>query len=415
MPNQKVNRVPIFIAALLSVGMGGYLFTWSYFRDSLGELFPTWSATQLSLPFSLHNITVVTMILLTAPLLKRFSNRKVLAFGATSLLIGFGVFPLLPEDNPKMALIMLCLAFSLIAACSAGIGAVASFDTYQPWFPERIGLTSGVWMLWGGGAPMLIGALCGVLTAAFGVLRAVQIIGIILAVFLYISLIYAKKPGPDIKLPEPKKKPNAVFFADLTTKQMLMTSAFYHIFIFNLCTRCAGFIISDLGGTLAIDFGAPTITGLLFAPANGISAVIGGILADKIKFGHVIFLYAVLLLTGGISLYFGGLTDSSFLILFGITCVGFGLGGSSVGSVTAVRIMFGATHYAQNVSLVVFSSGFATLAVLLSGKLLSLSGGSYTPVFILVIAFGAIAVIDGIIMLRTKSFAHIADVLKKHN
>ena len=393
--------------------MGGYLFTWSYFREGLAELFPSWSQTQLSLPFSIHNITVCAALLLSGLALKKFSNRKVLAFGATCILVGFGLFPLLPVDNPHLALILLVIFFALIAGWSPGIGSIASMDTYLPWFPERIGLASGVWMLWGGVAPMALGALCGVLISAFGVLKAVQILGFIVAGVIYVSLIYAKKPGPEIKLPEPQKRPNSVFFADLSTKQMIKTSAFFHIFLFNVTTRCAGFIISDLGGTIAYDFSAPIITGLLFAPANGISAVIGGYLADKIKLAHIILGYSVILLFGAISLCLGNATNSVLLILLGIIMIGVALGGSSVGSVTAVRLMFGASHYAQNLSIVVVSSGFATFSVLLSSKLLSLSGGSYTPVFLLVLGISIFSVLDSTIMLKTKSFSRIADVLKR--
>jgi MFS family permease len=411
--DKAVNRIPIFFAAMITVGMGGYLFTWSYFRNSLGQLFPDWSQSTLSMPFSLHNLVVVVMLLVTGQLLRRFSGRTVIAFGAAALLIGFGLFPLLPVDNPALAGILAAVFFGVIAACSVGIGVIAGFDVYQPWFLERVGLISGLWTLWGGASPMLLGALCGVLIGVFGVLTAIQIIGILLAGAVFISLIYAKKPGPDTVLPMPPIRQNNMAPVECTTKEMLLTSAFWHLYIFNLMVRCSGIVISDLGGTIAADMGAATLAGLLFAPANGLSSVIGGYLADKIKFSKVLLIYTVIQVAGALLLLAGNGTGSVALVLTGIFLVGFAYGGSTVGSTTAARIMFGSTHYAQNIGIILTSSAPASLSVLAAGRLVARAGGSYAPAFRMITIFSVIALLDMIVVILTRSFARIADVKRR--
>jgi OFA family oxalate/formate antiporter-like MFS transporter len=410
---KQVNRVPIFFAALITVGMGGYLFTWSYFRNSLGQLFPDWSQSQLSLPFGVHNVTVVVIILVTGQLLRKFSGRTVIAFGATALLIGFGLFPFLPVERPAFAAVLATVFFGLIAACSVGIGVVAGFDVYQPWFPDRVGLISGLWTLWGGASPILLGALCGAFISVFGVRTAIGLIGVLLAAIVFLSLVYAKKPGPDTVLPAPKHRRDDAAFVDCTTKEMLRTSAFWHLFLFNLMIRCAGLVISDLGGTMASDMGAATLAGLLFAPANGVSSVIGGYLADRIKLSKVIFSYTVVQTAGGVALLFGNATSNVALVLLGVTLVGFAYGGSTVGSTTAVRFMFGSSCYAQNIGLILASSAPASLAVLAAGRFLARDGGDYTSVFWMILIFSVVALADAIVVLATRSFAHIADVKRR--
>jgi OFA family oxalate/formate antiporter-like MFS transporter len=301
----------------------------------------------------------------------------------------------------------------LIAACSVGIGVVAGYDVYQPWFPERVGLISGLWALWGGASPILLGALCGALIGVFGVLSSIGIIGALLAAAVFLSLVYAKKPGPDTVLPAPKRRAGDAVSVDCTTKEMLMTSAFWHLFLFNLMSRCAGLVISDLGGTLASDMGAATLAGLLFAPANGLSSVLGGYLADKIKLSKVIFFYTAVQTAGGLALLFGNAAGSVALVLAGVFLVGFAYGGSTVGSTTAVRLMFGSSCYAQNIGLRLASSAPASLAVLAAGSFLTRDGGAYASVFWMILIFSLIAFADAIVILSTKSFARIADVKRR--
>lgn len=413
MPKKTVNRAPYFVSAMIASGMGSYLLSWSYYRDSLGDLFPSWTEAQLSLPFSLHNITVFVVIAILGPLLKKVKSRIMLTIAAFAILIGLGLFPILPVNNPSLALFLLIILFAVIAALSAGIGPITSLDIYQPWFPDHVGMASGLWIFYAGLSPILIGAYLGILIPAFGVLRAVQILGITLSCMILLTLFFAKKPGEDVNLPPKIVTPSSSYFADLTTKQMFKTSAFYHIYIFNIMIRCSGIIISDLGGSIANDFGIPTLAGLLFAPANGLSALVGGFLSERIKLTNLIFMYCIVLLLGASSLLIGGLTATHFLILLGIFLIGFGYGGSTVSSVIAVRLMFGSSNYAQNMSVVLTSVGFTTLSLFVSGNMLTASGGSYTPVFILVFSLASIGFLDSVIMKKTKSFSRISHALDK--
>jgi|GEM_PF-1859857 len=399
----KVNRIPIFFAALFTSGMGGYLISWSYFRDSLGQLFPTWTQTQLSLPFSLHNITVFVMMLTTGLLLKKLSNRVVLGIGGLAILIGFGLFPYLPLDNPLAALVMAVICFSFIAALSVGIGVIASFDTFLPWFPDRLGLISGILTFFCGVAPILLGALCGVFIDQFGVLRAIQLIGIILAVIIFLSLIWAQKPSPDIELPPaPREKVSAG--VDYSPKEMLITGSFWCLLIFNIAIRSAGIVISDLGGTIAITLGVATLSGLLFAPANGLACILGGYLLDRLSVPKVMTFFGVFLLLGGILLFFGNQAGSKAMVITGISCVGFTYGGVTVTSVTGTRMLFGMKHYALNLGLVSISIGPATVACIFAGKLTALAGGAYNLVFAMILILGIVAALSSLIMFRTERF-----------
>jgi OFA family oxalate/formate antiporter-like MFS transporter len=400
--DKKVNRVPRFIAAVVTVGMGGYLITWSYFRDALGRLFTDWSQSQLSLPFSLHNVTVCLMMLFTGPLLLKLSSRVVLGFGGIAVMIGFGFFAFLPQDDPSAALVMATVGFGIIAAMSVGIGVIASFDTFLPWFPDHPGAVSGVLTFWCGVAPMLLGALCGVFIDLFGVLTAISLIGVVIGVAVLIATVWSKKPGSDVKLPPPPPKVEEALSKDYSPTQVLRTGTFWCVFIFNVTIRSAGLVVSDLGGSIAIALGVATIAGLMFAPANGLACILGGLLMDRFTVERVMTLMAAAAAGGGILLCLGNSAHNSFLVIAGIALVGFGYGGVTVTGVSGARILFGMKHYAQNLGLISVSIGPAAIAVILAGRLNTGGSEGYGGAFTLVTIFSFIALAACIAMFATE-------------
>jgi MFS family permease len=378
--------------------MGGYLITWSYFRDALGQMFPEWSQSQLSMPFSIHNITVCLMMLFTGPALLKLSNRFVLGFGGCAVLIGFGLFIFLPKDNPSAALVMAIIAFGVIAALSVGIGVIASFDTFLPWFPDHPGAVSGVLTFWCGVAPIALGALCGLFLGHFDVLWSIALLGVVISLFVFASLKWCKKPGAEVELPPPPQRVEAELSEDYSPTRMLKTGTFWCIFIFNVAVRCAGLVISDLGGSIAVAIGIGTIIGLLFAPANGLACIVGGFLMDRFSVDRVMLLMAAAVAVGGAALLVGNNAHSTLLIIAGIALVGFGYGGVTVTGVSGTRILFGMKHYAQNLGLVSVSIGPAAIAVILAGKLNTGGAGGFGNIFFLILGFGVIAVVCCLLM-----------------
>jgi MFS family permease len=371
-------------------------------------MFPEWTQSQLSMPFSFHNITVCLMMLFTGPALLKLSNRLVLGIGGCAVLVGFGLFPFLPKDNPPAALIMAIIGFSVIAALSVGIGVIASFDTFLPWFPDHPGAVSGVLTFWCGVAPIALGALCGVFLKHFNVLWSIALLGVVISVFVFASLKWCKRPGPEVHLPPPPQKVEDELSEDYSPTRMLKTGTFWCVFVFNVTLRCAGLVISDLGGSIAIAIGIGALMGLLFAPANGLACIVGGFLMDRFTVEKVMLLMAAAVTAGGAALYFGNSADSTPMIILGIALVGFGYGGVTVTGVSGTRILFGMKHYAQNLGLVSVSIGPAAIAVIFAGKLNTGDAGGFGTIFLLILGFGAVAVVCCLLM-------HITERSRKAN
>ena len=389
------HRWPRLIAAVINGFLLGILLTWSYFRDDLGTLFPSWSASNLSLVFSIHNVSVCIALFLTGLLLKRLSHRTMLFIAATMLLAGFGSFPFLPADHPELALVLASVFFGVIAACSIGIGVSAGYSLYTQWMPDQPGKLIGIMSLACSVAPIIAGAVCSRLIPIVGVLHAVRWVGIVVAALIYATLPLAKPPGPDFKMPSVPSRMNNTNQADCSPREMLLMPSFWLLLAFNAVIRTSGLIIIDFGGSIAIHFGAAALVGLLFSPATGVANIVGGVLVDKLSTPRVMYLCSGLILVSAILLLSGNAAGSAFLATAGLIAGGFSYGCCTVHCSASVRVLFGPKHYAQNLGYVQMSILLAAGGGYLAGRLLDSRGGNYQGVFILILVFALVSVACG--------------------
>ena len=319
---RTVNRIPYLVAGLIVAGMGGYLLGWSYYRDAIGQIFPMWSQGELSLPFTIHNVTVCLMLLVAGQALKKLSNRTVIVIGGLSLIIGFSLIPFIPKENPTGALVMLVICYGVVAAISPAAGTAAGYDAFLAWFPERQGFVSGLLTFFCGIAPILVGFLCGLLLGPFDILGAIRAIGIILGVLILLASLWAKLPGPDVELPQGKSADQQVASVDYTPGEMLRTGSFWCIFLFTVAGRSAGLIVSDLGGTIGIALGVGALAGMLFSPASGIACIVGGYILDRLGFARTMCISGAVLAAGGALLLAGDMAGSTPMVILGLALVG---------------------------------------------------------------------------------------------
>jgi OFA family oxalate/formate antiporter-like MFS transporter len=378
----------------------GALFTWSYFREPLAELFPEWSARQLSLVFSLHNVTVVVVALLTGILLRKFQPRTILMASATTLCLGYALIGFLPRDNPGMAYIMLLICFGVVAASSAGMSGIAGTAAYQPWVPDLLGLLTGIIFLIAGASPIILGFICSRLVPVVGVLHAVQIIGGIAFLCVLVTMPWCKLPDASVVFPHAPVVANIPSPHNYTWKEVLISPIFWLFFFYNAAARSAGIIMSDLGGTIAIAFGASALFGLLFAPANGVMSVIGGMLLDKIGVNKTMLFSSGLLVVCGGMLLLGDAANSATITIIALIFGGGGYGVSLVLGASATRILVGDRYYAQNYSFVTVSIAIAAASGFAAGSILDYMRGAFGGVFLFILVIGLICVALTVTLIR---------------
>jgi len=397
---RKVNRVPYVIAASVTAFCNGVLFTWSYFRSPLSELFPTWTTGDLSLVFSVHNAVVCVFMIVAGKLLKKFSTRALLA--AAGIMIGGGLaaFSLLPRDNPELALAMAVFFFGGISAAGVGTMGVTMFSAFLPWFPRHVGTISGLMMMLGGTCAIVMGAISGLLIPALGILSAIRILGLIVLVLMALVIRWTLPPGPEVELPAPPVREENREDRSFSVMEMLKSPLFWALFLFNIMLRSSCLIYMDHAAQIALFFGTAALFGMLFSPANGAASILTGTVLDRLSSGRTMLLISAVLFLASGALIIGSAADSAALILFGLIAVGAAAGGTNTVTAAATRILFGSGNYGQNYSIMGVSILVSSVICYASGLLVERMGNRYGGVFILTLAFSVIAIICSVYLIR---------------
>ena len=393
MEKNYYNRLIRVILGFFTSMASGVLLTWSYYREPLMNLFPTWTTSNLSLIFSIHNIVVALMMASGGFLLKKVSTRTAYIISAVCFLVGLGIYNFLPVGNPTAAYVMAFLGYSVIAPIGCGISCLLNYSIYPAWYPERSGLISGLMIMAFNTCALVTGAIAGALIPGMGIQKALLVTGIIVFVCTILSVPLGVYPREDQKLPPAPVRAENQGGRDFTTAEMLKTPAFWTVFIYHTLIFAIGLILADHAAGIAKFFGAAALFGLLFAPAKGISCLVIGWIMDKMSTVGAMLFIDIIVVCSAALLIFAASTSSTVLILVGLIVLGFGIGGVSTIKASAIRFFFGSKNYQQNYGITNINIVFSAAIVFLASKIIEAMGGTYNGIFILILIIGGLALI----------------------
>ena len=378
-------RLPRLILGFISCMATGVLLTWSYYRAPLLEQFPQWTASNLTLIFSVHNIVISFMMAFFGFALKKISTRLGFAISALLFLVGLGGFYFLPANNPSAAFVMAFILYGVVAPTAVASGNLLCYAIYPAWYPERAGVVSGIMILAFNITPIFAGAFANSLLPNVGILGTLALTGIVVTVFMLLSLPFGAYPGKDDKLPPAPVRPENKSSRDYTTREMLKSPAFWAIFFFHGLLFAASLIFADHAAGIAVYFGAAALIGMLFAPAKGVSCVAVGWLMDKFTtIGSMVILSVLLMVSSGVMIV-GATQSSAVLVIIGLIMCSLACGGASSIKAVALRFLFGSKNFQQNIGVsylnIIFSAGLTYIASLVIEAL----DGSYTGVFFIIL------------------------------
>lgn len=387
-------RLPRIILGFISCMGTGILLTWSYYREPLLSLFkdlPFWTPSNLSLIFGVHNVTIAIMMPLFGFALKKVPTRLGFALSALLFLVGFGGFYFLPMDNPQAAYILAFVLYGVIAAAGVACGNLLCYSIYPAWYPERAGLVSGLMILAFNITPLFAGAFAEWLLPKIDILGTLAVTGIVVAVFLMLSLPYGAYPRKGDKLPPAPVRSENKTSRDYTTKEMIKSPAFWVIFFFHALLFSASLIFADHAADIAKYFGTAALAGMLFAPAKGASCVSIGWLMDKFTtIGAMAILCVLLVISTGV-LLIGAFQNSAITVITGLVMCSFACGGASSIKAVAIRFLFGSKNFQQNISVTHVNVLLSGIIAYIASLVMDALDGSYNGVFFIILFLALLA------------------------
>ncbi len=408
MTNKRWLYLGVGTLTLLFLGL---IYAWSIFRTPFGEMFPDWSISQLSLTFTISMIFFCLGGFAGGVLSKKLSIRIRMLISAVMLLAGFFVVSMVKADSPSSSLTMLYIFYGVFGGGGVGIAYNGVIGTLNKWFPDKVGLASGIMLMGFGLGGLVLGSVVSSMIGSMGLLATFRVLGIAICVVCVLAAILIKAPGADdsaalaqlASAGKGKEKGDeaAAAVRDYSAGEMLKTPKFWFFTIWAILLNSAGLLVINSAANISVAFGGAAILGMIVSLFNGAGRIVAGNNFDRHGRFMATLVNNAFMLAAGILLTIGGMSGKYIFILCGLVFVGLAYGGCPTITSAYINKAFGPANFPTNFSIANFSLiPAATIGPMISSALLESAGGSYNTNFYAIIGFSAAAAVFWLLLNR---------------
>ncbi len=398
---QRRRWLKVLIGTIMMLPLGA-LNAWSIYRDSFSAAYAGWTASDLSLNFTVSMICYCLGGFLGGKLSKRTSHCVTACVGGLMILVGYLVTSFLPQD-PDVAKLLLLVFYGVVAGFGLGLGYNAIVSGISGWFPDRNGLATGILLTGFGLGTMLVGQLAAVLIPVLGLDQVFRSFGVVFCAVLVVGSPAVRPPdeGERATLPPAPETANVEGQQDLTTGEMVRRPTFWLFFLWNVLMCAAGLMLVNSAANIATYYGTIATLGLLLSVFNGLSRIPFGACIDVIGRRKTMILANLFLLLSGILMVAGAVAMAPVPVIAGMLIMGVSYGNSVTIGALVVRQFYGSTYYATNLAVINCCAIPASiLGPMLASRLQEMSGGDYTTTFIAVMVFAVVDLLLGLLVKR---------------
>lgn len=402
----------------LYLGMGtvtllflGLIYAWSIFRTPFGELFPDWSISQLSMTFTISMIFFCLGGFAGGLMSKKLSIRARMLISAVMLLAGFFMVSTVKTDSPGSSLTMLYIFYGVFGGGGVGVAYNGVIGTLNKWFPDKVGLASGIMLMGFGLGGLVLGSIVNSMIGSMGILPVFRILGIVICVVCVLAALIIRSPGADdtdalvalaASASKGKNSPSKQAVAEVrnyTAGEMLKTPKFWFFTIWAILLNSAGLLVINSAANISVAFGGAAILGMIVSLFNGAGRIVAGNNFDRYGRFTSTLVNNAFMLVAGVLLTLGGMTGAYIFILCGLVFVGLAYGGCPTITSAYINKAFGPANFPTNFSIANFSLiPAATIGPMISSALLESAGGSYNTNFYAIIGFSAAAAVFWVLL-----------------
>jgi len=262
----------------------GLIYAWSIFRTPIGELFPDWSISQLSLTFTISMIFFCLGGFAGGVLSKKLSIRARMLISAVMLLIGFFMVSMVKTDAPGSSLTMLYIFYGVFGGGGVGFAYNGVIGTLNKWFPDKVGLASGIMLMGFGLGGLVLGSIVNSMIGSMGILPVFRLLGIVICIVCVLAAFIIKAPGSEdtealaalaassSKGKSSQKQTGAV--KNYTAGEMLKTPQFWFFTLWAILLNSAGLLVINSAANISVAFGGAAILGMIVSLFKSVYAYI---------------------------------------------------------------------------------------------------------------------------------------------
>lgn len=389
MKMKKMNRWAYAVIGVVTLLFAGLIYAWSVMSKSIAASRPDWTATQVSLTFTIVMALFCTGGLIAGLLSKKINPKLYIIASGVFFAAGFFIASL-TGDSPAL----LYIGFGVICGLGAGFAYNTVLSTMSQWFPDKQGLISGILLMGFGLSSFIIGKVYAAVTPSDGSDQwkmTFRILGIVVLVVMLICFNFFVKPSEDYKVPgAAAKKVVKESALDIPPAQMVKKPTFWLYYIWAILLSAAGLVLVSQASGIATQVGPnvsdgniATVVGLI-SILNGIGRVIFGAIYDKKGYRVAMVLDMIIVIIAGLVLILALTTGNFLFIVLGFLIGGLGYGGVMPTNSAIISDFFGRTNYPVNYSLVNTNLIIASFASTIAGKLYDASQSYMAPIMMMI-------------------------------
>lgn len=347
----------VIVAGFLLNLMLGIVYAWSVFVKPLMGSFG-WSKTTASMPFSVFLLIFALMMVPAGRTQDRIGPRKVAMLGGALLGIGFLLSGLIETIQSPYWLIF---SYGVVAGAGCGLGYACPIPVARKWFPERVGLATGLVVMGFGLSALIFAPLERLLIDTYGVSTTFYILGVILLVVAIFAASLLRNPpeGVTAQATQAAQKVVAKTEKDVGPAQMLRDYRFYLLWISFFFMALTGLMVIGHLAAYAQERGIEPVAAALavstLSAFNALGRPGAGAISDKL--GRATTMFILFAIQGIVVIAFPHIAISLAAIYICAAIIGFNFGSNFALFPSATGDFFGTKNLGVNYGLVFTSYG----------------------------------------------------------
>ncbi|HPA18740.1 MAG TPA: OFA family MFS transporter [Verrucomicrobiae bacterium] len=354
------------------------MYTWSVISKGVPDAWG-WSQAEKSSPYAISCLVICLVMVPAGVMQDKFGPRLVATIGG--ILVGLGMI-LASCTTTSLGYV---LGFGVLTGAGIAFAYASATPPAVKWFPpDKTGTIVGIVVSGFGLAPVYAAPLSNWLIGAFGLAKAVMVLGVAFLVVVSGLAQFLKAPPPGYVPPGTSPRPvggGAWENGDYRPGEMLGTWQFYVLWFMYACGAGAGLmIISMLAKIASVQAGLELgfVLVAVLAVGNGAGRIVAGIASDKIGrrptmlIGFVLQAVLILLLSQTTK---GSLLSNTAVLAAVSALIGANYGANLALFPSVTKDYYGLEHFGVNYGLVFTAWGFGGfMLALLAGNVYDATG-----------------------------------------
>ncbi len=388
MGKRQLNRWVRLIACVLVMMFSGIVYAWSNIMTPLVQF--GWSDSALTFNYTLSIWCFCIGGLLSGLFSKKISPRLRMIVSACLIAFGFWLVSRLPEGS---SIFLLYLGYALLAGSGIGVVYNTVIVTISGWFPDKKGICSGALMMGFGLSSFFIGLISGrVLQSGSMDWRNLYLaLGLSSGIVVFFGSFLLCAPD---QVPGAPAARNSF---GLTPLQTIKRSSFWKIFLYFILLSAVGSCAIAFARSFTMELGIPEAIAVVIASVvsifNSLGRLASGAIVDRFGLNKTKYITSAVAITAPLLALLGILFGSAVLGALGLLMCGFCYGFNPTVSAAFTLEFYGPRDYAANLSLINLVLIPGAFVPTLGSALLVALGGSYVPVFSLLIGFSVLGLV----------------------